>query len=416
MKRGITSLLLASAFVVTSGIAHASTSLNIVFDGKKVDFPDAQPEVVNGRTMVPISLVASTLGAKVSLSGENYFTIDKGSKHLKITWNSPTAYVNDQPVQLDAPAYIKDNRTYVPLRFVSEAFSGTVGYDGDKQAVIIDSFDPEGKTLVTIDRVVDGDTVEANINGVEEKIRLIGVDTPETVKPNTPVMPYGPEASNFTKATLTGQQVYLDFDAQQRDKYGRLLAYVYLKDGTFFNAKLVREGYARVETIAPDVKHANLFVALLKEARNDHKGFWSLPSDPWNGNTGINDGTPITGTENNTNTGSAASDNTSTQTATTGNVVIDSVDLQGEVVVIHNTDNKDIDLSGWKLVSEEGNQTFNFPKGFVLKAGQTVKVVSGKGATNNPPGQLLWTTSYIWNNNGDTAVLYDGQGNEICRK
>lgn len=408
LKRKFTSLILAGALIFPSfltGNALANSPIKVEVDGKNVQF-DAQPEVLDGRTMVPIRAVVETMGAKVTLF-DDYFTIDKGSKKIKIVWNSKTAYVNDQPVELPVPAYIKSDRTYVPLRFVSETFSATVGYDGDRNAAIVDTFDSEGKTLVTVDRVVDGDTFETTINGIQEKIRLIGVDTPETVKPNSPVQPYGPEASKFSKETLTGQEVYIDFDAQQRDKYGRLLAYVHLKDGTFFNAKLVKEGYARVATYPPNVKHVSLFVALLKEARDYKRGFWSLNQDPWGGDIGINDG--VTPSDDTNTSGGAAG-------VSTGNVTIESVDLSGEVVVIRNNDSKDLDLTGWKLVSTEGNQTFYFPSGFILKAGSTVKVTSGRNASDNPPYQLKWTTSYIWNNNGDTAVLYDANGKELSRK
>jgi micrococcal nuclease len=134
----------------------------------------------------------------------------------------------------------------------------------------------EGKSLrwVTVKRVVDGDTFETTEN---EKVRLIGVDTPETVKPNTPVQPYGKEASNFTKSKLTGQKVALELDVQPKDKYGRTLAYVYLQDGTFFNAELVKEGYARVLTVPPNVKYTDEFVKLQNQAREQKKGLWGLP-------------------------------------------------------------------------------------------------------------------------------------------
>ncbi|MCL6576676.1 lamin tail domain-containing protein, partial [Kyrpidia sp.] len=96
--------------------------------------------------------------------------------------------------------------------------------------------------------------------------------------------------------------------------------------------------------------------------------------------------------------------------------VIDSVNLSNEIVVIRNADSKDIDMTGWKLVSTEGNQTYHFPTGYVLKAGATVRIVSGPKAADMPPGQLAWTTANIWNNNGDTAVLYDASGKEVSRK
>lgn len=135
---------------------------------------------------------------------------------------------------------------------------------------------PNGEMEATVKRVVDGDTVELT-NG--ERVRLIGVDTPETVKPNSPVEPYGKEASEYTKKMLTGQKVTLRFDVEPRDKYNRLLAYLYLPDGTFFNEKLVREGYARILTIPPNVAFADLFLEAEREAREQNRGLWALEPD-----------------------------------------------------------------------------------------------------------------------------------------
>lgn len=390
----------------------AGDSIGVEIDGKQVNFTPygAEPEVVNGRTMVPIRAVVETLGSTITM-GSDSFTVSRGSKTIRIIWNSDTAYVDGQPVKLDAPAYVKNDRTYVPLRFISETFNSAVAYDPDKNTAVIDTFDPSRMTQTTVTRVVDGDTFHATIDGRDETVRLIGVDTPETVKPNTPVMPYGPEASAFTHQMLEGKQVYLAFDIQQRDKYGRVLAYAYLPSGTFFNAELVKQGYARVETVPPNVRHVDLFVALSKEARAAHRGFWSLPEDPWSGG-----GSSDLGGNNNGGQQGGGNQPQPPSSGQTGNAIIDSVDLSGEVVTIKNVDSKDIDMTGWRLVSEEGNQTFNFPSGFVLKAGSSVKIVSGPKAADGPPSQLLWTKSYVWNNNGDTAILYDGQGREVSRK
>ncbi|MED4581602.1 thermonuclease family protein [Brevibacillus choshinensis] len=128
-----------------------------------------------------------------------------------------------------------------------------------------------GEMEATVQRVVDGDTVELSTG---EKVRLIGVDTPETVKPNHPVEPYGKEASDFSKQLLTGQKVTLKFDVEPYDKYKRLLAYMYLQDGTFVNEKLVRDGYARIMTIPPNVAYADLFLEAEREARENNRGLW----------------------------------------------------------------------------------------------------------------------------------------------
>ena len=128
-----------------------------------------------------------------------------------------------------------------------------------------------GEIKATVTRVVDGDTFEISTG---EKVRMIGIDTPETVKPNHPVETYGKEASNFTKQLLTGQEVRLVFDVEPHDRYKRLLAYVYLPDGTFVNEKLVREGYARIMTIPPNVAYADLFLEAERDARKHNRGLW----------------------------------------------------------------------------------------------------------------------------------------------
>src|SRR5438034_4441278 len=112
----------------------------------------------------------------------------------------------------------------------------------------------------TVTRVVDGDTVHVRIGGADEAVRYIGVDTPETVKPNTPVQCFGKAASAFNHRMVEGEPVRLRFDAERRDRYGRLLAYVYrARDGLFVNAALVRGGYATTLTIPPNTAHAGQF-------------------------------------------------------------------------------------------------------------------------------------------------------------
>jgi micrococcal nuclease len=122
--------------------------------------------------------------------------------------------------------------------------------------------------LVT--RVVDGDTIV--VAGVGT-VRLIGVDTPETVDPRKPVQFFGREASAFTRSTAQGKVVRLEFDFQRMDKYQRTLAYVYLPDGTFLNAELVREGYGHAYVQYP-FKYLDQFRGYEREAREAGRGLW----------------------------------------------------------------------------------------------------------------------------------------------
>jgi micrococcal nuclease len=125
-------------------------------------------------------------------------------------------------------------------------------------------------------RVVDGDTIRVRVGGHTERVRYIGVDTPESVKPGTRVQCYAKRASAANAALVAGRSVRLVADVEQRDRYGRLLAYVYREpDGAFVNAQLVRDGYARPLTIAPNVAHAREFAGLARDARRARRGLWA---------------------------------------------------------------------------------------------------------------------------------------------
>lgn len=127
--------------------------------------------------------------------------------------------------------------------------------------------------MARVVRVIDGDTIEARIEGRAEDVRLIGVDTPETVKPDTPVQCFGERASRFTKRRLTGQRVRLVFGVERRDVYGRLLAYVYLRE-QLFNSTLVRRGLARTLTIPPNDRFAPRLKRLELAAARRGRGLW----------------------------------------------------------------------------------------------------------------------------------------------
>jgi micrococcal nuclease len=133
----------------------------------------------------------------------------------------------------------------------------------------------EGQTqtegIQHVKRVIDGDTFEL-IDG--ERVRLIGIDTPETARGRRVDEPFADVATEFTRSMVEGRDVRLEFDVQLRDRYGRLLAYVYLDDGTFLNAELVRLGFATVATYPPNVTFADEFLHLQREARKAKRGVW----------------------------------------------------------------------------------------------------------------------------------------------
>ncbi len=127
-----------------------------------------------------------------------------------------------------------------------------------------------------MERVVDGDTIHVRVDGRRERVRYIGVDTPESVKPGAPVECFAKRAAAYNERLVGGERVRLVLDAEARDRYGRLLAYVYRRrDGLFVNAALVRRGYAQALTIPPNVAHADRLRDLAADARRAGRGLWS---------------------------------------------------------------------------------------------------------------------------------------------
>lgn len=130
-----------------------------------------------------------------------------------------------------------------------------------------------------VERVVDGDTIVIDYDGEDTKVRLIGIDTPESVSNDSDSnVEWGDKASAYTKKLLANETVYLEFDKEKQDRYGRLLAYVYLKDREddckMLNQALVQNGYARAAYYSPNGKYRETFEELEEKAEKQKKGFW----------------------------------------------------------------------------------------------------------------------------------------------
>lgn len=137
-------------------------------------------------------------------------------------------------------------------------------------------------TVATVAEVVDGDTLRVEVAGAIEDVRLLGIDTPETVHPSKPVQCWGPEASARTHELLpVGSEVLLQRDAEARDRYGRLLVYAWRRaDHLFVNRALVAEGHARTLAIAPNTTHRAALAAAEHDARRRAAGLWgACPAD-----------------------------------------------------------------------------------------------------------------------------------------
>ncbi len=153
---------------------------------------------------------------------------------------------------------------------------GTVNH---QDLINIASGSAQSKDLYKVTKVFDGDTIQIEINGGKSSVRLIGIDTPETIDPRRPVGCFGKNASNETKRLLEGKEVILTRDVSEVDKYDRLLRYVFLPLGEgenlFINDYLVRQGFAKALTYPPDVKYNERFLSAEKEARENLRGLWN---------------------------------------------------------------------------------------------------------------------------------------------
>jgi len=130
----------------------------------------------------------------------------------------------------------------------------------------------DGRTRAEVVNIIDGDTIDVSIGGQTYRLRYIGLDAPERDEP------WGSEATAANAQLVAGQTVYLETDVSETDRYDRLLRYVYLADGTFVNAELVRLGWATAKAYPPDTKHQGLLAAREQEARQAQRGIWAATS------------------------------------------------------------------------------------------------------------------------------------------
>ena len=375
-------MVLLVCTLALSAYAEEPPAPVVFIDGLKMEF-EVEPTIINGSTLVPLRAIFEQLGSVIEWDNDTR-TVIAVKNDIKITYTigQTTAKRNNDTLTLSTPGQILDNRTLVPLRFVSEALGASVGWEPKSRTIVISS---AAKFEAQVIRVIDGDTVEIEYEGlngtVTESARLIGVDTPETVHPTIEDQPYGKEASDFTMMSLNGKAVLVEMDLAERDQFGRLLVYLYSHAGSMFNATLVAEGYAQPLTIPPSDRWTDLFAYLSTDARSNDRGLWGIDDQ---------EGSTIIGTS--------------------GKVVIVSVNVNDEIVIIRNNDTTDVNMTGWKLVSVLGHQTFDFPDGFILKPQQTVSIVSGRAAAPGD-GILMWSKAYLWNNEeDDPAELHDPAG------
>lgn len=271
IKLLIVVIIIFSMLLVST--AFAAEPIKVYIDNTRLDM-EVMPQIRDGRTLVPMRAIFEALGAEVKWDNDSREASGKlGETVVTLKIDSKTAYVNGQPKELDVPATIVSGRTLVPARFIAESLGAEVDWDNESRTVLINS-DIDEIMLYKIVRIVDGDTLVAAKNGVEDTVRLIGIDTPELYVEGKKVDdPQAISALEYAKVALTGRYVELELDMDERDRYGRLLAYVWLYD-TMLNKLLLENGIARVATYPPNVKYLDEFLILEKYAKEKKLGIW----------------------------------------------------------------------------------------------------------------------------------------------
>ncbi len=301
MKK-IISIVLAMCMVLSVTLTAAAVQetkngnityreIKITLDGTELIPVDAagnsvEPFIYNGTTYLPVRGIANALKLSVAWDAQtSTVTLSEGGTSIaplsgakasvgtylkKIAYRDISIVLNGEklvPKGTDGSIvepFIIDGTTYLPVRAISEALKLSVNWNNDTNTVVLSKTKNEYKVL----RVVDGDTIVIDYNGIEEKVRMIGIDTPESVHPDAQKnTTEGKTASEYTKMMLEGKNITLELDVQERDMYGRLLAYVYL-NGVMFNKTLLENGYAEVSTYPPNVKYVDDFVVISNKVHN----------------------------------------------------------------------------------------------------------------------------------------------------
>lgn len=235
---------------------------------------------------------------------------------------------------------------------------------------------------------VDGDTFKIEVNNENVTVRMLYINTPETKKQNTPVEPYGPEASAYTKELLAESgEVKLTFDKEMYDKYDRTLAIVELKDGRILNELLLKQGLAEVMIVEPNVKMENVYKQLEQQAKQNAVGKWRDASSQSLSAVPIKEAAP------------------------TGISI--KVNKRSEFVKVTNNSDTSYNLDDWKLVSVRGNQTYHFDSITLKPNSEIILVTASYDSSLDTEDLLHWDEPNVWNNNeSDPAELYNAS-NEL---
>ncbi len=350
-------------------------------DGQTIETATPEDATTTSTSLAIVATIAPTATTTPTLSTPTYTvvpvpTVTPTSTSTAAATNTPTP--TPQPTATATPT-AAPTQTYTPTPTATPFPTHTST--------------PSAVTAKVV-RIIDGDTIEVEIGEQTYRVRYIGMDTPEQGDP------FFAEATEANRQLVEGKPVIVEKDVSDTDRYGRLLLYVYLQDGTFVNAELVRLGYAQVATYPPDIKHQDLFLQLQIEAREAGRGFWAQPAPT-------------------VTSGPAATPQPPSQGE--AQVIIKHILFDGavprvesdEYAEISNTGSAPINIGGWRLNAGAPGQDFVFPS-FDLQPGQSCRVYTNE---NHPDhcGFSFGSGKAIWNNKGDCGYLYDASGAEVSR-
>lgn len=262
-------ILLLVFSLLFSSVSFGNNPISVYVRNEKLIL-DVDPVLVSGRTLVPLRAIFESFGAEVTWNQDTKTA--KGELEgtiIELQIDNEIARVNGKPVKLDVPAIIVKGRTMVPVRFISESLGATVNWNQYYKNVLIDSHEH-----FKVTRIIDGDTFVVDFNGTMETVRLVGIDVPESVHPDPSKNVLDTEeVVRFMETLSKYGLVGLEFDKQDRDQYGRLLAYAWI-GSEMVNKNLLELGYAKVMTFPPNSKYLVDFMETQKIAFENKEGYW----------------------------------------------------------------------------------------------------------------------------------------------
>lgn len=388
-----TALIFFIMLSATAKPAFASTggSIRVFVDQQELMF-NSPPIIIRERVFVPMRAIFETLGASVEWLPENQSIIAR-HRGRTVIFRIMSMLVdnNGRLEQIDASPRIIRGRTFVPIRFVSQALGADVEWNADTRMVHITrstaAIPPPLTTPARVLSVVNSNTITVDIEGKTETVRLIGVGIPQRERPNRADIPFGPENLGFIKETIENEPVWLQFDMfKGRDANGDLFAFVWTqrpRDGSpetiraqVLNLILLARGYAVYDFETSGLLYMGKLIRAEREAKMAGINIWSEYSpDPVHNRI----------------------------------LMVLSINHTAEYILLKNNNTLDIDISGWTIFSANFSERFVFPQGTVIPVGESFKVTSGVNAhTQN--GRFVWTTENVWGDGGAQARIYNTEG------